>query len=181
MRPPAVTKALAITAVVAAGALALAAHFAYRSAISARLDRAEQLEAAAVRPAAAARLAAELAAHRLARVEENGSHAVAGAFRRADGEAALDVYRRAQGDPSVLEEARRAFAAVDSNDAAADVAFLRAMRALRAEMARAPSPARPAPPSSAARGARFLLSCAVAAAAGSLFAYLAGGGGSPTR
>ena len=167
-------KILAAGAAILAGGLALAAFLSFRAALSTRLDRASELEAAVVRPAAAARLAAELSAHRLALVSEGDSRAVAGAFRRAGADEALEAYRRAGGRAALLEEARRALAAERGPDAASDVAFLRAIRGLRAEAAAVPPPARPDPPSSAARAGWLLVWATLASGAGALLAYLAG-------
>jgi hypothetical protein len=165
---------LSILAVAAAAALAAASYLSFRAALGARLDRAASLEAAAVRPAVAARLAMELTAHRLALVSESESRAVAGAFRSADGENALEAYRRARGNPALVEEARQALAAERAPDAAADVAFLRAIRGLRAEARQASVPARPEPPRSAARAGELLVGSVVAAGIASLLAYAAG-------
>jgi len=168
--------ALAIVSAVlgiAAAGLALAAFLSFRSAVAARLDHAQALEAAAVRPAAAARLAEELLAHRLALVSESESRAVSGAFRRNAGAEALDAYRRAQGDAALAEEARKALAAERSPEPVGDIAFLRAVRGLRSEAAKAPVPSPPEPPASAARGGRLLLAAAAAAAAAFL-AFAAG-------
>ena len=82
MRHGALAIVSAVLGIAAAG-LALAAFLSFRSAVAARLDHAEALEAAAVRPAAAARLAEELLAHRLALVSESESRAVSGAFLQA--------------------------------------------------------------------------------------------------
>ncbi len=166
-------KVLAIAAGVAAAALALLAFLSFRAALSARIDHAASLERSAVRPAAAARLAAELSAHRLARVTESESRAVSGAFRRAEGAQALQAYRKAGGNPALAEEAQRALAA-DGTDPAGDVAFLRAVRGLRDEAASLPPIARPEPPASALRAGALLLGAAASAAAASLFAYAAG-------
>lgn len=156
-----------------AAALALASFVSFRAALSTKIDRAASLESAVVRPAAAARLAAELAVHRLARVSENESRAVAGAFRSAEGDAALEGYRKAGGSAALLEEATKALAA-EGTDASADVAFLRAIRGLRAEAAETPVPARPEPPSSAGRAATLLLAASAAAVAAGLLSYAAG-------
>jgi hypothetical protein len=67
----------AIAAGVGAVALGLACFLSFRAALVARIDRVAALEGAAVRPAAAGRLAAELAAHRLAQVWVDETHAVA--------------------------------------------------------------------------------------------------------
>jgi hypothetical protein len=166
-------KVLAIAAGVAAAALVLLAFLSFRAALSARIDHAASLEAAAVRPAAAARLAAELSAHRLARVTEGESRAVAGAFRRAEGDEALEAYRKAAGDPALAEEARRALAA-EGTDPAGDVAFLRAIRGLRDEAAALPAVARPEPPASARRAGVLLLAGVASAAAAAFCAYGAG-------
>jgi hypothetical protein len=167
-------KTLAAGAWVLAAALAFAAFGSFRASLAVRLDRAHELESAAVRPAAAARLAAELAAHRLSLVSEGESRAVAGAFRRAAGDQALDAYRKAGGRAALVEEARRALAAERAPEAGSDVAFLRAIRGLRAEAAGVPSPVRPEPPSSARRGGWLLVWATVASGAGALLAYLAG-------
>jgi hypothetical protein len=166
-------KVLAIVAGVAAAALALLAFLSFRAALSARIDHAASLEAAAVRPAAAARLAAELSAHRLARVGESESRAVAGAFRRSDGDDALEAYRKAAGNPALAEEARRALAA-ERTGPDDDVAYLRAIRGLRDEAAALPPIARPEPPASARRAGAFLLGAVACAAAAAFFAYAAG-------
>lgn len=167
-------KILAAAAGVLAAALAVAAFLSFRATLSVRLDRAHELEKAAVRPAAAARLAAELAAHRLALVSEGDSHAVAGAFRRVGAEQALDAYRRAGGRASLLEESRRALTADGAPDAASDVAFLRAIRGLRADADAVPNLGRPEPPSSASRAGWLLLWAALASGASALAAYFAG-------
>jgi hypothetical protein len=173
MRAAGAAKVLGIGAGVAAAILALASFLSFRSALAARIDRAESLEGSVVRPAAAARLASELAAHRLAQVSEAESRAVSGAFRRTEGDAALEAYRRAGGDPGLAEEAKKALAA-DRTDPAGDVAFLRAIRKLRGEAAQAPSPARPEPPTSAGRAGILLLGSAVAAVAATSLAFAAG-------
>jgi hypothetical protein len=98
---------------------------------------------------------------------------VAGAFRRAEGDAALEAYGKAGGTPALVEEARRALAA-EGTDAASDVAFLRAIRGLRAEAAETPSPSRPEAPSSAGRAATLLLAAAGVAVAAGFLAYAAG-------
>jgi hypothetical protein len=166
-------KVLAIAAGVAAAVLALLAFLDFRTALSARIDHAASLEAAAVRPAAAARLAAELSAHRLARVSEDESRAVSGAFRRAEGNDALEAYRKAGGTPALAEEARKAITA-ERTDPGGDVAFLRAIRGLREEAAALPALARPEPPASARRAGALLLAAATAAVVGGLLAYVAG-------
>lgn len=170
-------KILAAAALAFAAALAIAAFLSFRAALALRLDRTQELESAVVRPVAAARLAGELAAHRLALVSEGESRAVAGAFRRADADEALDAYRTAGGKAAIVEEARRALAADRAPDAASDVAFLRAVRALRAEAAAGPSPVRPEPPSSARRAGWLLSWAIVASAAAALLAYVAGRAG----
>lgn len=166
-------KILAIAAGVAAAALALGAFLSFRTALSARIDRVASLEAAVVRPAAAARLAAALAAHRLAQVSENESRAVSGAFRRAEGDDALEAYRKAAGSPALAEEAGKALAA-ERADPGGDIAFLRAIRGLRAEAAGVPTLSPPPPPSSAGRAGALLLAAAAAAAVAFLLAYSAG-------
>lgn len=167
-------KILAAGAWLLTAALSLAAFLSFRATLAVRLDRAHELESASVRPAAAARLAEELAAHRLALVSEGESHAVAGAFRGAAGDQALDRYRKAGGTPALVEEARRALAAERAPVPGSDVAFLRAIRGLRAEAAGVPSPVRPEPPSSARRAGWLLVWSTVASGAGALLAYLAG-------
>ncbi|MEO8349680.1 MAG: hypothetical protein ABI610_12265 [Acidobacteriota bacterium] len=174
MRAGTTARILAAGATVLAASLAFAAFLSFRGALTTRLDRAQELESAVIRPAAAARLAAELAAHRLALVSEGESRSVAGAFRGAGADEALEAYRRAGGRASLFEEARRALAAVRGPDAASDVALLRAIRGLRAEAAAGPSPTRPDPPSSAARAGWLLVWATVASGAGALLAYLAG-------
>jgi hypothetical protein len=173
MRWAGAAKILAIAAGVGAALLALLAFASFRAALSARIDRAATLEARAVRPAAAARLAAELAAHRLAQVSETESRAVAGAFRRAEGDDALEAYRRANGKPELVEEARKALAA-DRTEPAGDVAFLRAIRGLREEAASLPPLARPEPPASARRAGGLLLGAAAVAVVAGLLAHAAG-------
>lgn len=174
MRPGATLKILAAVAAIAAAGMGVATYFSYRAALSARLDRAASLEAAAVRPAAAARLAEELLAHRLALVSESESRAVSGAFRQSAGNEALSAYRKAQGNAALAEEAGKALAAEHAPEPAGDVAFLRAIRGLRAEAAQVPSPARPEPPASAKRAGWLLLWAAVAAAVSVLLAFAAG-------
>jgi hypothetical protein len=159
---------------IAAAGLALAAFLSFRAALTARLERAAALEAAAVRPAAAARLAAELLAHRLALVSESESRAVSGAFRRDAGAEALDAYRKADGNPALAEEARKALAAERSPEPVGDVAFLRAIRGLRSQAAKTPSPARPQSPASAARAGWLLLWAVAAAGIAGLLAFAAG-------
>jgi hypothetical protein len=159
---------------IAAAGLALAAFLSFRAALTARLERTAALEAAAVRPAAAARLAAELLAHRLALVSESESRAVSGAFRRDAGAEALDAYRKADGNPALAEEARKALAAERSPEPVGDVAFLRAIRGLRSQAAKTPSPARPQSPASAARAGWLLLWAVAAAGIAGLLAFAAG-------
>ncbi len=173
MRNGAPTIISAVLGVAAAG-LALAAFLSFRAALTARLDRAAALEAAAVRPAAAARLAEELLAHRLALVSENESRAVSGAFRRNAGEEALEAYRKAGGDPALVEEARKALAQTSSPGLAGDVAFLRAIRGLRSEAAKTPSPSRPESPASARRAGWLLLWATAAGAIAAFLAFVAG-------
>lgn len=177
MRPGTTAKILAAGAVVLAAALAFAAFLSFRTALAVRLDHAHELESAVVRPAAAARLALELAAHRLALVSEGDSRAVAGAFRRGAGDQALDAYRKAGGSAATVEEARRALATANAPEAGSDVAFLRAIRGLRVEAAGIPSPVRPEPPSSARRAGWLLVWATAASGAGALLAYLAGRSG----
>jgi hypothetical protein len=174
MRGAATLKIVAAVAGIAAVALGMAAHLSFRSALSARLDRAASLEAASVRPAAAARLAAELLAHRLALVSESESRAVSGAFRQNAGATALDAYRKAQGNPALAEEARKALEAEHAPEPAGDVAFLRAIRGLRAEAAHVSSPARPEPPVPARRAGWLLVWAAAAAGIAALSAFAAG-------
>jgi hypothetical protein len=159
---------------IAAAGLALAAFLSFRAALTARLERTAALEAAAVRPAAAARLAAELLAHRLALVSESESRAVSGAFRRDAGAEALDAYRKADGNPALAEEARKALAAERSPEPVGEVAFLRAIRGLRSQAAKTPSPARPQSPASAARAGWLLLWAVAAAGIAGLLAFAAG-------
>lgn len=167
-------KILAAGAVVLASVLAVSAFLSFRASLGTRLDHARELESAVVRPAAAARLAAELAAHRLALVAEGDSRAVAGAFRSAGGEQALEAYRSAGGNPAILEEARRALTAEREPEAGSDVAFLRAVRALRSEAAGVPAPVRPPPPASARRAGWLLVWAMTASVAAALLAFLAG-------
>lgn len=174
MRAGTTAKVLAAAAGILAAALAVAAFLSFRAALGVRLDRAHELEAAVVRPAAAARLAAELAAHRLALVSERESRAVAGAFRRAGADEALDAYRRAGGRASLLEESRRALSAGREPDPASDVAFLRAIRGLREEAAAVPLLERPDSPSSAARAGWLLVWAALASGGAALAAFFAG-------
>lgn len=174
MKAGTTAKILAGGAWLLAAGLAAAAFLSFRATLAVRLDRAHELESASVRPAAAARLAEELAAHRLALVSEGESRAVAGAFRGAAGEPALDAYRKAGGTAALIEEARRALAAERAPEAGSDVAFLRAIRGLRAEAAGVPSPVRPDPPSSARRAGWLLVWATVASGVGALLAYLAG-------
>jgi hypothetical protein len=173
MRRAGGVRILAIAAGAVAASLAVASFLSFRAALSARIDRAASLEAQVVRPAAAARLAAELTAHRLARVSESESRAVAGAFRRTAGAEALDAYRKAGGEPALVEEARRALDAAGA-DPAGDVAFLRAIRGLRADAERVPVASRPEAPASAARAGGLLFGAVAAAAAAGLLAYAAG-------
>lgn len=173
MRWTGAARVFAIAAGVAAAALGLATFLSFRAALSARIDRAASLEGAAVRPAAAARLAAELAAHRLAQVSEDESRAVAGAFRRAEGNVALEAYRSAGGNPALVEESRKALEA-ERSDPAGDVAFLRATRGLRQEVAALPPLRRPDPPASAGRAGALLLGAAACAAGAVFLAYAAG-------
>jgi hypothetical protein len=174
MRWGGAAKILSIGAGVIALALAAGSYLSFRAALAARIDRADSLEAAAIRPAAAARLAAELAAHRLALVSEGESRAVAGAFRAAGGGEALEAYRKAGGNPALLDEARKALAAERAPDSSGDVAFLRAIRGLRMEAAHAPARSRPEPPSSARRAAAFLTAASLAGGIACLLAYAAG-------
>jgi len=174
MRGTAVLKVLAAAALLAALAFGAAAYRSFRTALAARIERAASIEAAATRPAAAARLAAALSERRLALVSENESRAVSGAFRRGFGADALEAYRKAGGEVSVLREAEKALATEGTPDPEGDVAFLRAIRALRAETARLPALAEPEPPASAREGRGRLLWAAAAALAGSALAYAAG-------
>lgn len=174
MRAGTTAKILAAGAVVLASVLAVSAFLSFRASLGTRLDHARELESAVVRPAAAARLAAELAAHRLALVAEGDSRAVAGAFRSAGGEQALEAYRSAGGNPAILEEARRALTAEREPEAGSDVAFLRAIRGLRAEAEAIPNLERPEPPRSASRAGRLLLWAALASGVSTLAAFFAG-------
>lgn len=174
MRSATVLKVLAAAALFLALALGLTAYRAFRKALAVRIERAAEVEAAAARPAAAARLAAALSERRLALVAEKESHAVAGAFQRGLGAEALEGYRRAQGDPSVLREAEKALAADAPPDSDADIAFLRAIRTLRTEAARMPVLTKPEPPAEARTSRNRLLWAAGAALAASALAYTAG-------
>jgi hypothetical protein len=174
MRGAATLKILAAAAGIAAAGLGMASFLSFHGALSARLDRAASLEAAAVRPAAAARLAAELLAHRLALVSESESRAVSGAFRQTAGTTALEAYRNAQGNAALAEEARKALETGQAPEPEGDVAFLRAIRGLRREAAQVPSPARPEPPASARSAGWLLVWAAVAAGAAALSAFAAG-------
>lgn len=174
MRTRRVLELLALLAVVGAIASAAAAYVSFRSALSARLDRAQKLEAAVTRPGAAARLAASLAQRRLAIVTEKQSTAVSAAFRREDGAAALQAYRAAGGDPEVIREAERALSAGKPAGPDGDVPFLRAVRRLDEESARLPAPSRPAPPASAAAAGRRLLWAGAALIGAVLLAYAGG-------
>lgn len=174
MRSATVLKVLAAAALIVALAFGLAAHRAFREALAVRIERAAAIEAAAARPAAAAQLAAALAERRLALVTEKESRAVAGAFQRGLGAEALNGYRRAQGDPSVLREAEKALAANIPPDSDTDIAFLRAIRTLRTEAARMPVLTKPEPPAAARSSRNRLLWAAGAALAASALAYAAG-------
>jgi hypothetical protein len=174
MRAQRVLELLALAALLAGVGFGISAHVAFRQALSARLDRALAIEAAAARPGAAARLASALAERRLALVTENESTAVSGAFRRETGAAELEAYRRAGGDRAVAREAEKALAAPRPAGAEGDVAFLRAMRRLREEAERMPVPARPVPPASAGAAGRRLLWVGAAAVAAVLLARAAG-------
>jgi len=174
MRARRILELLALLAVLGTLAAAGSGYAAFHSALSARLDRAQRLEAAVTRPGAAARLAAALAQRRLAIVTEERSTAVSGAFRREDGASALDAYRKAGGDPEVIREAERALSVGKPPGPEGDVPFLRAVRRLDAESARLPVPARPEPPASAGAAARRLLWAGVGLVAAVLLAYAGG-------
>lgn len=177
MRLAALWKILAGGSLLAAAVLGFLSDRAFRSALAARLDRAEEIEAAAARPAAAARLASALAEHRLSLVTESESQAVSAAFRRQAGGDALEGYRRTRGSDAVIREAETALAAKRPPDDESEVAFLRAIRALREEAARAPVPRPIASPASAGEARRWLLWAGAAALAACLFAYAAGRSG----
>ena len=174
MRARRVLELSALAVLLTGVAFGISSYVAFRQALSARLDRALAIEAAATRPGAAARLASALAERRLALVTENESTAVSGAFRRETGTAELEAYRKAGGDPSVAREAEKALAARKPAEADGDVAFLRAMRRLREEAERMPVPARPVPPASAGAAGRRLLWFGAAAVAAALLARAAG-------
>lgn len=174
MRARRVLELSALAVLLTGVAFGISSYVAFRQALSARLDRALAIEAAATRPGAAARLASALAERRLALVTENESTAVSGAFRRETGTAELEAYRKAGGDPSVAREAEKALAASKPAEADGDVAFLRAMRRLREEAERMPVPARPLPPASAGAAGRRLLWFGAAAVAAALLARAAG-------
>lgn len=176
MRAGPILKVLAAAAFLIALAFGFAAYGSFRSALAERIERAAAIEAAAARPGAAAGLAAALAEKRLALVTEKESHAVAAAFRRGFGAEALEHYRRARGDSSVLREAEKALAAEGPPDSDEDIAFLRAIRALRAEASGAPRLTAPLPPPSARQARNRLLWSAASALAACALAYAAGRG-----
>ena len=165
-----IAAAASLAVAFAAGALAWVG---FSSALSARLDRARDLEAAAVRPAAAARLAATLLEHRLTLVSEEASRQAAAAFSRAPSAPALEAYRLAGGSAATLASAARALAASSSNDADGEIAFLRTIRVLRQEAASSPRPGRPDPPASAGSAGVRLLWAGGFSALAALFAFCA--------
>lgn len=165
---------LALTASLGAIGAGLFSYLAFRDALSARLDRAARVEAAAVLPGAAARLGAALAERRLALVTEDESTAVSGAFRRETGKAELEAYRRAGGSAEVIREAERALAATGPAGPDGDVPFLRAVRRLREDAARMPVPSRPEPPVSARTAGRRLLWACAAGITALLLAHASG-------
>lgn len=166
MRPGSLWAILAGVLLLVAGTLAALAWWDFRASLATKIDRAQALEAAVVRPAAAARLTSALLEHRLTLLSEAESKAITAAFARAPAREAIEGYRRAGGRADVIASAERAFAARSSADADGEVALLRAVRLLRDESARAPAPGRADPPASARRaGSRLVWAAGMAALA----------------
>lgn len=174
MRSASFLRLLAALAALAFCVLAVAAHLAFRRALAAKIDRAQELEQQAARPAAAARLASALLERRLSQVTESRSQPVAAAFQHSDASQALADYRAAGGDSATISEVEKTLAGQKPPDPQAEIALMRAIRALRAESARAPRVSRPLPPAAASEGGSRLLAAGAAAAVALLFAYLAG-------
>jgi hypothetical protein len=154
--------------------LAVTAHFAFRRALAAKIDHAQEIEQRAARPASAARLASALLERRLSQVTESRSQPVAAAFQHSDASQALADYRAAGGDPSIIAEVEKTLAGQKPPDPQVEIALMRAIRGLRAESAKAPRVSRPPPPGAASEAGSRLLAAGAAAAVALLFAYLAG-------
>jgi hypothetical protein len=174
MRTARLLRLLAALAALAFSVLAVAAHLAYRHALTAKIDRAQEIEQRAARPAAAARLASVLLERRLSQVAEERSQPVASAFQHSDASRALADYRAAGGDPSTIAEVEKTMAGQKPPDPQAEIALMRAIRGLRAESAGAPRVSRPDPPAGASEAGSRLLAAGAAAGVALIFAYLAG-------
>src|ERR1700682_6093921 len=101
--------------------LAIAAYFAFRSALAAKIDHAREIEQQAARPASAARLATALLERRLSQVTESRSQPVASAFQHSDAAQALADYRAAGGDPQTIAEVEKTLAGQKPLDPQAEI------------------------------------------------------------
>ena len=174
MRTASLLRLLAALCALAFCVLAVVAHLAFRRALAAKIDRAQEIEQQAARPASAARLASALLERRLSQVTESRSQPVAAAFQHSDASQALADYRASGGDPSTISEVEKTLAGQKPPDPQAEIALMRAIRALRAESAKAPRLSRPLPPAAATEGGSRLLAAGAAAGLALLFAYFAG-------
>jgi hypothetical protein len=174
MRTASLLRVLAALAALAFCVLAVAAHLAFRRALAAKIDHAQEIEQRAARPASAARLASALLERRLSQVTESRSQPVASAFQHSDASQALADYRAAGGDPSTIAEVEKTLAGQKPPDPQAEIALMRAIRGLRAESAKAPRVSRPPPPAAASEAGSRLLAAGAAAGVALLFAYFAG-------
>jgi hypothetical protein len=174
MRTARLLRLSAALAVLAFCVLAVAAHLAYRRALTAKIDHAQEIEQRAARPASAARLASALLERRLSQVTESRSQPVAAAFQHSDASQALADYRAAGGDPSTIAEVEKTLTGQKLPDPQAEIALMRAIRGLRAESAKAPRVSRPPPPGAASEAGSRLLAAGAAAGVALLFAYFAG-------
>jgi hypothetical protein len=174
MRMASLLRLSAAVAALAFCVLAVAAHLAFRRALAAKIDHAQEIEQGAARPAAAARLASVLLERRLSQVTESRSQPVAAAFQHSDASQALADYRAAGGDLATIAEVEKTLIGQKAPDPQAEIALMRAIRGLRAESAKAPRASRPALPAAASEAGSRLLAAGAAAAVAFLFAYFAG-------
>jgi hypothetical protein len=174
MRTARLLRLSAALAVLAFCVLAVAAQLAFRRALAAKIDHAQEIEQRAARPASAARLASALLERRLSQVTESRSQQVASAFQHSDASQALADYRAAGGDPSTIAEVEKTLSSQSPPDPQAEIALMRAIRGLRAESAKAPRASQPQAPAAASEAGSRLLAAGAAAAVALLFAYFAG-------
>jgi len=174
MRAARLWRFLAVLALLSCLACGAAAYVCFRRALNAKIDRAAELERAALLPAAAARLESALLERRLSSISHEDSRAVAAAFQSADASRALADYRAAGGDPAIAAEAGKSLASEKPPGPDAEIALMRAIRGLRAQISRLPPASRPSPPPDAAPAGELLIIASFAGIAALLAAYASG-------